>query len=254
MSNNFFLSSNRIVQSFSWKGANYKIISSAFDIIRDEIIKQRNILNSYIVKHKEFMGSLVPLQEIDSDAPDIVKRMHKASLLTGVGPMASVAGVSAQIAAEAAVAAGADEAIIENGGDIYIFSKNETIIALHAGDAVVASSLAVLIKPEATPISICSSSSKMGHSISFGDCDLATVTATDRAHAHSASTLSCNLKKKKKDIPDVLEKVISINGVQGVLLVKNDKIGITGNFPEIIKNIDPQTKNKITKDKLSPEI
>ncbi|MCL2791467.1 MAG: UPF0280 family protein [Spirochaetaceae bacterium] len=251
MANNFFLSNNRIVRSFSWKGANFKIISSAFDIIKDEIIKQRTILSNYIIKYKDFVESLVPLQEIDSDAPDIVRRMHKASLLTGVGPMASVAGVTAQIAAEAAVAAGADEAVIENGGDIYIFSKNETKIALYAGNSTIASNLAVLIKPEATPISICSSSSKMGHSLSFGDCNLATVISTDGALADSASTLAGNLVKEEKDIPDALEKVISIKGVQGVLIVKNDKIGIAGSFPEIIKNIDPHTKTKITKDKRS---
>ncbi|MCL2294285.1 MAG: UPF0280 family protein [Spirochaetes bacterium] len=251
MSSNIFLSNNKLVRSFSWKGANFKIISSEFNAIKNAIVAQREILSAYIKKHKEFMEALVPVEAIDSDAPDIVRRMHKASLLTGVGPMASVAGVAAQIAAEAAVAAGADEVIIENGGDIYIFSNRETKIALCTGSAPIAAKLAVLIRPETTPISICSSSSKMGHSLSFGDCDLATVVAIDGALADSASTLACNLVKKEEDIPAVLEKVIAIKGVQGVLLVKNDKIGIIGSFPEIIRNIDPQTTNKITKDKLS---
>ncbi|MCL2706221.1 MAG: UPF0280 family protein [Spirochaetaceae bacterium] len=248
----FFLSNNKIVRSFSFKGANFKIISSAFNVIKDEIIVQRTLLSNYIIKHKDFLESLVPLKEIDSDAPDIVRRMHKASLLTGVGPMASVAGITAQIAAEAAVAAGADEAVIENGGDIYIFSKNETKIALYAGKTTIASNLAILIKPEITPISICSSSSKMGHSLSMGDCDLATITATDGALADAAATVAGNLVKEEKDIPGALEKIISIKGVQGALIVKNDKIGIAGNFPEIIKNIDPRTKDKITKDWRSP--
>ncbi len=251
MADNFFLSNKRIVRSFSFKGANFKIISSAFQIIKDEIINQRNILSKYILKHKDFIESFVPLENIDSDAPDIVKRMHKASLLTEIGPMASVAGVTAQIAAEAAVAAGADEAIIENGGDIYIFSRNETKIALYAGKSKIATNLALIIKPKITPISICSSSSKMGHSISFGDCDLATVISSDGALADSAATLACNLVKEENDIPAVLEKITSIKGIHGALIIKNDKIGVAGNFPEIVKNIDSKTNDKITREKSS---
>ncbi len=239
----------RIYRKFSYKGANFRIISSAFDVIVSEIIRQREILSSYILRHRDFMTSLVPLSSIDKEAPDIVSRMHKASILTGTGPMAAVAGVNAQLAAEAAVASGADEAIIENGGDIYIFARQETSIALYAGEGPLSGRLAVKIIPGMTPLSVCSSSGRMGHSISFGDCDLATVTSCDGALADAAATLACNLVKSGKDIESALERITAIKGVQGVLIVKNDKIGIAGSFPEIVKNLDKGTAGKITKDR-----
>ncbi|MDX9800743.1 MAG: UPF0280 family protein [Spirochaetia bacterium] len=243
----------RQYRSFSWKGANFRISSSAFDLITEEIIKQRKILSQYILEHEDFLTSLVPIAGIDKESPDIVKRMHRASLLTGIGPMASVAGVNAQLAAEAAVASGADEAVIENGGDIYLFTRKETVIALYAGTGVLSGRLAVKIKPEMTPLSICSSSGKMGHSLSLGNCDLATVTAVDGALADSGATLACNLVKKEKDIAPALERIMSIKGIQGVLIVKNEKIGIAGKFPELVRNIDKNTETKITKEKQGKE-
>jgi len=243
--------SERIYRKFSYKGANFRIASSAFDAISAEIIRQREILSSYILRHGDFLTSLVPLAGIDADAPDIVKRMHSASVLTGVGPMAGVAGVNAQIASEAAVASGADEAIVENGGDIYIFSQQETVIALYAGEGPLSGALAVRIRPSMTPLSICSSSGKMGHSLSMGDCDLATVTSSSGALADCAATLACNLVREEKDIEVTLEKIMSIKGIHGILIIKNGKIGIAGSFPELVKNLDTGTGAKVTRDRLS---
>ena len=242
----------RIWKKFSYHGANFRISSSGFDEICREITVQRTILSRYIEKHPDFLESMVPVPEcIDPDAPDIVRRMHRASLLTGTGPMAAVAGVNAQIAAEKAVASGADEAIVENGGDIYIFSKREVILALHTENTVFADNLAVRIKPEIMPLAVCSSSGTMGHSKSFGRCDLATVVSVDAALADAAATQGCNMVKKEEDIQAALDKIMSIKGVLGILVIKNDKIGIAGRFPELVKNTDIHAKDKVTKDRLS---
>ena len=191
-------------------GANFRISSSEYDLICSEIIRQRTVLSSYIDKHPDFMESMVPLDySMEEDAPDIVKRMHKASFLSGTGPMAAVAGVNAQIAAEKAVAAGADEAIVENGGDIYLFSKREVVLSLHAGDTVFGDKLAVRIKPEMMPLAVCSSSSNMGHSKSFGKCDLATVVSIDGALADTAATQACNYVKNEEDIQTALDRIMS---------------------------------------------
>ncbi len=240
----------RIWRKFSYLGANFRISSPGYDIIVDEIIRQRTILSRYIEVNPSFLSSLVPL-ETEPDAPDIVKRMHKASLHTNIGPMASVAGVNAQIACEKAVAAGYDEAIVENGGDIYLFSQEEVILSLHAGNTPFGDRLAVLIKPAMMPLSVCSSSGTMGHSMSFGKCDLATAVSADGALADSAATLACNLVKMEEDIPSALERIISIKGITGILIIKNDKIGIAGSFPEIIKNTDPDAAGKVTRDRYS---
>ncbi len=165
--------------------------------------------------------------------------------------MAAVAGVNAQIAAEKAVSEGADEAVVENGGDIYLFSRKEVILSLHSGNTVFGDRLALRITPDIMPVSVCSSSSTMGHSKSFGKCDLATAVSVDGALADAAATLCCNLVKKEEDMQAALDKIMMIKGVLGILIIKNDRIGLAGSFPEIIKNTDINAGKKITRDRLS---
>ena len=88
----------------------------------------------------------------------------------------------------------------------------------------------------------------MGHSESFGACNLATVTAKDGALADAAATLACNSVKGVEDIKPVLESTIIIPKILGVLIIKDDCIGMIGELPEVVKNIDPELKGKITHD------
>jgi ApbE superfamily uncharacterized protein (UPF0280 family) len=85
----------------------------------------------------------------------------------------------------------------------------------------------------------------MGHSLSFGNCDLATVTSKDAALADAAATLACNLVKTSADIPRVLERIVNITGILGVLLIKDEQVGVAGDLPELIKHKDTQLFNKI---------
>lgn len=239
---------SRFFRSFSYKGANFKIASDKFDVIVEEIIVQRDILSRYIKIHPGFLSSFVPVK-LKKGAPEIAVLMSRAADKTGTGPMAAVAGINAQLACEAAVREGAKEAIIENGGDIYIFARSEVKIALYAGEDSPVNNLAIVIKPERTPVSICSSSAKMGHSASLGDCDLATVVSPDGALADAAATQACNMVKTVDDIENALNFISGIEGITGLLIVKNGKIGIAGNFPPIVKNKDLSTLLKITKDR-----
>jgi ApbE superfamily uncharacterized protein (UPF0280 family) len=163
--------------------------------------------------------------------------MQEVARLTGVGPMAAVAGAIAQLAAEAAFRAGAREAIIDNGGDLYIASDAEVTVALYAGENKVGGRLAFAIPPDRLPLSVCSSSSRMGHSMSFGDCDLATVVSRDAALADAAATLAANLVKRPEDIAPTLDRVGEIPGVIGVVLVKADQVGLIGDLPKLVRNV-----------------
>ncbi len=220
----------RNYQKYSYKQANFRICSTRIDLIIREIKIQRRLLENYIDRHPAFGSALCPL-DLLTGAPDIAVRMHSASVLTGVGPLAAVAGAAAQVAAEAATAAGAVEAIVENGGDIFLCSIEKVVVGLYAGNNALSKKLAFEVQPEEMPVAVCSSSGRMGHSFSLGSCDLATVVSGDGALADAAATLACNLVHKPEDIPEALDRVSSIKGIRGLLIVKGEKVGLAGNLP-----------------------
>ena len=230
---------------FSWKEANFRISSAYIDTVKEEIKKQRKILEEYIERHPAFRSSFTPVT-LYQHAPDIARRMARASRKTGVGPMAAVAGTMAQLAAEAAVRQGDRDVVVENGGDIYLASDKEVIVGLFAGSSSLSDKLAVSVTPAVMPLSICSSSSHMGHSVSLGSCDLACVAAKNAALADAAATCACNSVKTFNDVGPCLERIMEISGIHGILIVKEEKIGLAGSFPPLVRNRDTLFPGKIT--------
>jgi ApbE superfamily uncharacterized protein (UPF0280 family) len=224
----------RIYRTFTHHEAVLRICCDQFDVVVAEIVRQRRILEEYIARHPSFQAALAPI-DLRADAPEVARRMAWAARRAGVGPMAAVAGAMAQIAAEAALTAGAKEAIVDNGGDIYLKAAEPVLVALGTGTAKLADRLAFSVRPEETPLSICSSSGKMGHSMSFGLCDLATIVAQDAALADAAATQAGNLVKTVPDVDAALEKIMRIEGVAGVMLVKDDRVGLAGHLPRLTK-------------------
>ena len=229
--------------TFAWKEANLRISSPLAGLIVEEIKGLRRSLEDYIARQPEFQSSLVPLQLLP-DAPEICVRMAEAARPCGVGPMAAVAGAVAQMCAEKALEAGADEAIIENGGDIYIASPRPVSVGLYAGDHPLTGRLALAFPAERLPVSVCSSSSRFGHSMSFGDCDLATVVSRDGALADAAATLAGNSVKTGEDVEPTLAAVMAITGIQGVLLIRDGRVGVAGDLPPLVRCADPRLAGK----------
>lgn len=237
----------RVYRSFSWKETNLRVACEQFDLVTRTVVEERRRLERYIARHPEFLTSLVPVELLD-DPPEVARRMTDAARLTGLGPMAAVAGTLAQMGAEAAMATGCREAIVENGGDIFLYSDREVTIGLYAGDNAIGNTLALRINPGDLPMALCSSSSKMGHSLSFGRCDLATVAAKDGALADAAVTLVCNLIQSERDLTPVLDRVGAIPGIDGILAVKDGKVGLWGHLPQLVRNQDAVSRHKITRD------
>jgi len=236
-------------RTFTWKDSNFRIRCSRFDAVTAEIVAQRGLLERYIARHPEFLTSLTPVALL-TDAPEIATRMARAASVVGVGPMAAVAGAIAQIAAESAIAAGAELAVVDNGGDLFLISPETITVGLFAGaDNPVAGNLALRVTPDCMPLAVCSSSSRMGHSHSFGDCDLATVVSRDAATADASATFACNLVRVPDDIEPALERVAGIPGVDGVLIVKGSSVGLKGNLPALVRNRDAVAVSKITRDR-----
>jgi hypothetical protein len=224
----------REFRTFTHKDASYRICCNRYETAVTDIIRQRDILERYIARYPEFQHSFSPVPAIDN-TPQIALHMFSAAERTGVGPMAAVAGAMAQSAANACLREGATEVIIDNGGDIYLVATAPVTIAIFSGTAKLGAHLAFVIEPRDTPLSVCSSSGRMGHSQSLGDCDLATIVSKDAALADAAATLTANLVKTVRDIDAALEQVTAIPGIEGVLIIKDDRIGLAGRLPPLVK-------------------
>ena len=224
----------RSYRTFTHREAVVRICCEEFEAACAEIVRQRRILGDYIHRHPVFGRSLEPVT-LRSDAPEVARRMARAARLVGVGPMAAVAGAMAQYAAEAGLRAGAPEAIVENGGDVYLKAAEPVIIGLGTGTAELADRLAFSLKAHDTPISICSSSGKMGHSMSFGECDLAVAVAKDAALADAAATQAANLVGTVGQVGSALKRIAGIVGIDGVMIVKDDRVGLAGQLPQLVK-------------------
>jgi ApbE superfamily uncharacterized protein (UPF0280 family) len=148
------------------------------------------------------------------------------------------------LAAEAGLRAGAPEAIVENGGDIYLAAASPVVIPVHTGTAEIGDRLAFALDPADTPLSICSSSGKMGHSMSLGQCDLATVVAQDAALADAAATEAANLVNTEQDVEAAVEQIAGIEGLDGVLIVKNGQVGLSGRLPRLVKTPSRGSTNR----------
>lgn len=236
----------RVYRSFSWKDTNLRVACASFELVTRTVVEARRQLERYIARHPAFRTALAPLPLL-ADPPEAARRMAVAAELTGLGPMAAVAGTLAQLGAEAALADGCDEVIVENGGDIFLVAARPVTIALHAG-AALGSRLAFHIDPQQTPLALCSSSGTMGHSLSLGRCDLATVASRDASLADAAATLVGNLVRRERDLTPALERVGAIPGVDGILAVVDGRIGLWGHLPPLVRNEDATTGSKITRD------
>ena len=232
---------------FVYKEARFRISFPAFESAAWAIRRNRDLLDSYISRNPVFLRSLVPVR-LSAEAPEIAKKMHFASMATGVGPMAAVAGAFAEEAGRTALERGAEEAVVENGGDVFMKLAAPLVMGLYAGNNSLSGKLAFRIDPALTPLGICSSSGTMGHSLSLGLCDLATVFSQDTALADAAATRAANMVKTENDIERVLEDMENIPGILGILIIKGEKIGMWGNLPPIIKHGDKGFPDKITRD------
>ncbi len=197
-------------------------------LTRKILKNHRDALTKYIQSHPFFAATFTPLK-VDNNAPVIVKLMAKTSSIAGVGPMASVAGAISQLVGEELVPMSA-EIIIENGGDNYINSKKERIVAIYAGSSPLSGKVGLRLKPDKMPLGVCTSSGTVSHSMSLGKADAVVAVAPSAALADAAATSICNHVSKVEDIPHALELARLIKGLTGLIIIKDAKIGIWGNI------------------------
>lgn len=183
-------------------------------------------LEGYIGAHPRFAESFVPLG-VEPDAPEIVQAMAQAAQAAGVGPMASVAGAVAERVARG-LAAHSTEVIVENGGDLYLIGSTARRVLLLAGDSPLSGKLALAIPAGHLPCAVCTSSGRVGHSVSLGSAHAVTVLAEDGAVADAAATAAGNLVHGEGDIERALERALAVPGVRGAVVIEGERVGALG--------------------------
>lgn len=208
-----------------------------------EIQEQRNILKFWINLYPEIKNSLDPI-EAPQNAPLLIAAMCEASAYAHVGPFASVAGTIAQYIAiklhdYLQDKKYCDDVIVENGGDIYAFSSRERHIGILANPQEHCM-VGIKLTKEQFPLAICASSATIGHSLSFGQGDLALILATNASLADALATRYSNLLQNKQDINTILaqaKKDYHIQIKDNPFAETNSKSGLAGVFLQIDETI-----------------
>ncbi|MBN1883149.1 MAG: UPF0280 family protein [Deltaproteobacteria bacterium] len=204
-------------------------------LVVDAILSARYSLEKYIEDNPQFFETLSPLPD-DPLAPSLVRGMIRDARLCAVGPMAAVAGTLAEIAARSLAEIQPDgeqstEAIVENGGDVYIISPVSRVVSLEwSMDGGGEGCVGMEIPPSPDGIGISSSSGTFGHSLSLGGCDLAAVVASRGSLSDAAATALGNRIKRPEDIEAQIADICRIPDVVGAFVVACGVIGMQGDI------------------------
>lgn len=194
----------------------------------EEIIRAcRRPLEEYIQRDPGFVKALTPY-ELLPDAPLLAQTMAEAGRLAGVGPMAAVAGAVAEWVGKL-IAQRSRDVIVENGGDIFMRTSRIRKVGIYAGDSPLSNRVALEIRPDQTPLGICTSSGKVGPSLSFGKANAVVILSPSVALADAAATACGNLVQTADDLERSLDLAATITGVTGAVVIKDDRLAVWGN-------------------------
>jgi ApbE superfamily uncharacterized protein (UPF0280 family) len=198
------------------------------------IKRHRRRLEAYIRTNPKFFHSLEPVPV--PSKPLVAKLMAEAAEKANVGPMAAVAGVLADLAVKGMLRASCEVAVVENGGEISAMANVPIDVAVAAGDEPLSKRFGFRLTE--FPIGIATSSGRFSHALSFGDAEAATVFCKNAGLADAAATAVCNVVKGE-DYPAAIQagisKALSIQGVEGALVIYKGSTGTAGKIPQIIK-------------------
>ena len=195
---------------------------------RQTLLRYRRQIENYIYNHPLFKSTLLPYLQ-DNKAPEIINSMIQAARLCGVGPMAAVAGAIAEFVGKELLNY-SSEVIVENGGDIFIKSNKVRKVSIFAGSSPFSQRIILKIEVKENYIGICTSSGMVGPSLSFGKADAVTVISDSVLLADAAATAVGNIVKTRKDVEQGLIYAQKIKGVKGVVIIKDDKMGLWGDI------------------------
>lgn len=206
------------------------------------IEETRKAIREHIEMQPDFLTSLKPVPRVPGAAP-LIARMYEAGEKSCTGPMSSVAGIIAETVGRSLMHYN-DEVIVENGGDNWMSLQSPASIAVYAGTSVFTGRIALSIDETYGPVGVCTSSGRVGHSLSFGKADSVTVISPDAALADAVATGACNIVQDKSDLERALDYACSIEGILGALIIFRDSLAARGMI-EIVDPTAPPSRNDV---------
>ena len=201
------------------------------------ILNLRKELEHYIAKNKDFQLSLEPVNHDEEDLSEIIKRMYTASSYCDVGPMACVAGCISEMSLDYLISKKSEYSI--NGGDIAIVNNKKAVCGIYSNNPILGNKIGFELKARKTPLGICTSSGKIGHSISFGYADSVTVLSKKASVADGLATKIANEavgQNSEDKVSNALEASENYKDLfEGVLIISQDNVGSIGKLPKIVE-------------------
>jgi ApbE superfamily uncharacterized protein (UPF0280 family) len=190
----------------------------------------REEMEYYLAVDPAYATALTPYPA-GEDAPGICQEMARAAGVAGIGPMSAVAGaVARRVGEELREAFHCREVLVENGGDIYALLEAPADIAVFAGESPLSGRVGFTIKPERSPLGICTSSGTVGPSLSFGKADAITIVCRDCALADAYATAFGNRVQGEEDVDPCIEAIGQEPEILAAICIKGARVGVRGEF------------------------
>ena len=193
----------------------------------------RTAIKKHIHETPYFAHALSPI-DISPSAPPIIRAMGDAGRAWNVGPMAAVAGAVAESVARA-ICRYSETVLVENGGDIFAISPTPVRFALYAGETSPFRNALTFEVSAKKGIAICTSSGRIGPSLSMGSADAVAAIHRSGAVADAAATSIANRIRTSADITAVTEEEQRRKRLHALIACMDDKLGIWGDIT-LIKN------------------
>jgi len=198
-----------------------------------EAIKAARLAVERQVRKDDFFLTTLEPYDPSADSPRTIRRMCDAARVAGVGPMAAVAGVIAQEALEAMMSRGLRHGWVENGGDIAIIAGEKVVVEVFSEPGST-DAVGLELEPSTDPLGICTSSGRLGHSISFGDADAAVAIARDAVLADALATAIGNGVTDEGSLASCFDRFKGLDGFRAGLVLRDDRVAVYGNLPRIV--------------------
>ena len=208
--------------------ADREYISFAVDAMKSARLE----IERMIRKDDFFLITLEPYDP-PTGCPKVIERMCEASRTVGVGPMATVAGAIAQVAVEAMAAQGCEHAWVDNGGDIAMVLRDAVSVEVLSQPGTQTTLALEMLPTNGAVVGVCTSSGRLGHSISFGDADASVAIAEDAILADALATAIGNHVIDSSSLKKCFEDLKGVKGFIAGLALRDGEAAMFGKVPRM---------------------